>query len=60
MRSFEGFNRRAVVLVLNDEEQAKRRAQQESEDNKNDTDTAILELKGKVIIQIFFYKIIVF
>lgn len=46
MRLFEGFKRRAVVVVVGDEEQAKRRALQEAQDGKDVPDSAILEMKG--------------
>lgn len=46
MRPFEGFKRRAVIVVVGDEEQAKRRALQEAEDGKDVPDTAVLEMKG--------------
>lgn len=46
MRPFEGFKRRAVVVVVGDEEQAKRRALQEAEDGNDVTDNAVLEMKG--------------
>lgn len=46
MRPFEGFKRRAVIVVVGDEEQAKRRELQEAEDGKDVPDTAVLEMKG--------------
>lgn len=44
MRSFEGFKRRAVVLVVSDEEQSKRLEKQE-EDQKDCSDK-LLDMKG--------------
>lgn len=47
MRSFEGFKRRAVVLIVADEEQAKRqKLQEDSEGGKDVPDSALLEMKG--------------
>lgn len=46
MRPFEGFKRRAVIVVVGDEEQAKRRALQEAEDGNDVPDNAVLEMKG--------------
>ncbi|KAF2882590.1 hypothetical protein ILUMI_23607 [Ignelater luminosus] len=48
MRLFEGFKRRAVVVVVGDEEQAKRRALQEAQDGKDVPDSAILEMKANM------------
>lgn len=46
MRSFEGFKRRAVIVVCGDEEQARRRALQESQDGKDVPNIAVYEMKG--------------
>lgn len=46
MRPFEGFKRRAVVVVVGDEEYARRQALQEAEDGKDVPDTSLLEMKG--------------
>lgn len=46
MRSFEGFKRRAVVVVVGDEEQTKRLALHEAQDGKDVPESAVLEMKG--------------
>lgn len=46
MRPFEGFKRRAVVVVVGDEEQAKRQALQEEQGSKDIPNSAVLEMKG--------------
>lgn len=46
MRGFEGFVRRAVVIVPTDEELKSRTAKREAEEGKDVPDTAILEMKG--------------
>lgn len=47
MRSFEGFKRRAVVLIVGDEEQAKRqKLQEDNEGGKDVPDSSLLEMKG--------------
>lgn len=46
MRPFEGFKRKAVIVVVGDEEQTKRQALQESTDGKGVPDSVILEMKG--------------
>lgn len=46
MRPFEGFKRKAVIVVVGDEEQSKRQALQESTDGKGVPDSVILEMKG--------------
>lgn len=51
MRPFEGFKRRAVIVVVGDEEQARRQSVQEAHDGKDVPDSTILEMKG-----IFFVK----
>ena len=48
MRPFEGFQRRAVVLVPNDDEFKKRCIQREKEEGKEVPDSAVLEMKGKL------------
>ena len=47
MRPFEGFQRRAVVLVPSDDEFKKRCTQREKEEGKEVPDSAVLEMKGK-------------
>lgn len=47
MRSFEGYKRRAVILILNEEEHAKRQKQlEETEGGKDVPESALLEMKG--------------
>lgn len=46
LRPFEGFKRRAVVVVVGDEEYTRRQALQEAEDGKDDPDNNILDMKG--------------
>lgn len=46
MRPFEGFKRRAVIVVVGDEEQARRQALQEAVDGKDVPNGTILEMKG--------------
>lgn len=46
MRGFEGFVRRAVVIVPTDEELKSRTAKLEAEEGKDVPDSAILEMKG--------------
>lgn len=50
MRLFEGFKRRAVVVVVGDDEQAKRQALQEAQDGKDVPDSAILEMKANMCL----------
>ncbi|CAH0547849.1 unnamed protein product [Brassicogethes aeneus] len=46
LRPFEGFKRQAVVIVVSDEEQAKRQSLQEAQDGKDVPDSTILEMKA--------------
>jgi len=46
MRGFEGFVRRAVVIVPEDEELKARTAKREEEEGKDVPDSALLEMKG--------------
>lgn len=46
MRPFEGFKRRAVIVVVGDEEQARRQSLQEAQDGKDVPDSTILEMKA--------------
>lgn len=58
MRPFEGFKRKAVVIVVGDEEQARRQALQETVDSKGVPDSTILEMKGIFVFTLlvhFFY-----
>ncbi|KAJ8922232.1 hypothetical protein NQ315_004169, partial [Exocentrus adspersus] len=50
MRPFEGFKRRAVIVVVGDEEQARRQALQEAVDGKEVPDSTILEMKAAMSI----------
>lgn len=47
MRGFEGFVRRAVVVVPTDEEFKRRSEKREAEEGKEVPDSAVLEMKGK-------------
>ncbi|KAJ8981698.1 hypothetical protein NQ317_003419 [Molorchus minor] len=46
MRPFEGFKRHAVIVVVDDEEQARRQSLQEALDGKEVPDSTILEMKA--------------
>lgn len=46
LRPFEGFKRRAVVVVVGDEEQAKRQSLQEAQGGKDVPDSTVLDMKG--------------
>ncbi|GJQ77787.1 hypothetical protein Trydic_g16049 [Trypoxylus dichotomus] len=48
MRPFEGFKRRAVIVVCGDEEQARRRALQEAQDGKDVPNIAVYEMKANM------------
>ncbi|XP_019864815.1 heterogeneous nuclear ribonucleoprotein U-like protein 2 isoform X2 [Aethina tumida] len=50
LRPFEGFKRKAVVLVVTDEEQAKRQTLQEAQDGKEVPDNTILEMKAAMTL----------
>ncbi|KAK9881562.1 hypothetical protein WA026_016437 [Henosepilachna vigintioctopunctata] len=50
LRDFEGFKRRAVVVIVGDEEQAKRQSLKEAQDGKDVPDYAILEMKANMAI----------
>lgn len=54
LRPFEGFKRKAVVLVVTDEEQAKRQTLQEAQDGKEVPDNTILEMKGTLYLTCYF------
>ena len=47
MRPFEGFQRRAVVIVPTDEEFKRRVEQREKEEGKEIPDIAVSEMKGR-------------
>jgi heterogeneous nuclear ribonucleoprotein U-like protein 1 len=49
MRPFEGFQRKAVVIVPTDEEFKRRCEQREREEGKEIPDSAVLEMKGRTI-----------
>ena len=49
MRPFEGFQRKAVVIVPTDEEFKRRCDQREKEEGKEIPDSAVLEMKGMII-----------
>ena len=46
MRPFEGFQRKAIVIVPTDEEFKRRCEQREKEEGKDVPDSAVLEMKG--------------
>ena len=48
MRPFEGFQRRAVVIVPNDEVFKERCEKREKEEGKEIPDNAVWEMKGRV------------
>ncbi|KAG5896297.1 hypothetical protein JTB14_008853 [Gonioctena quinquepunctata] len=50
MRPFEGFKRRAVIIVVADEEQTRRQALQEIVEGKEVPDSTILEMKAAMIL----------
>jgi len=48
MRPFEGFQRRAVVIVPSDDEFQRRCEQREKVEGKEIPDSAVLEMKGRI------------
>lgn len=48
MRPFEGFQRRAVVIVPTDDEFQRRCEQREKVEGKEIPDSAVLEMKGRI------------
>lgn len=46
MRNFEGFMRKAVVIVPTDEEYMRRVAEREQVEGKDVPDSAVMEMKG--------------
>lgn len=58
MRSFDGFKRRAVVIVPADDEFQRRVAKREAEEGKDVPDSAVLEMKG-VFLFLFFPSCVV-
>nr|XP_023026523.1 heterogeneous nuclear ribonucleoprotein U-like protein 2 [Leptinotarsa decemlineata] len=50
MRPFEGFKRKAVVIVVGDEEHARRQSLQEATEGKEVPDSTILEMKAAMIL----------
>jgi len=51
MRPFEGFQRRAVVIVPTDADFLSRCEQREKVEGKEIPDTAVLEMKGRIQLQ---------
>uniref|UniRef100_A0A6P7H0L3 Heterogeneous nuclear ribonucleoprotein U-like isoform X3 n=1 Tax=Diabrotica virgifera virgifera TaxID=50390 RepID=A0A6P7H0L3_DIAVI len=50
MRPFEGFKRKAVVIIVGDEEQTKRQALQEEQEGKEILDSTILGMKANMTL----------
>lgn len=50
MRPFEGFKRKAVIVVNGEEEQARRQALQEATEGKEVPDSTLLEMKGIFVL----------
>ena len=48
MRPFEGFQRKAIVIVPTDEEFKRRTEQREKEEGKEIPEIAVLEMKGRL------------
>lgn len=46
MRLFEGFKRKAVIVVCTDEELAKRKSQQDAQDGNDVSEASMLEMQG--------------
>lgn len=46
LRAFEGFKRRAVVVVVGDEEYAKRQSLKEAAVGKDIHESTVMEMKG--------------
>ena len=49
MRPFEGFQRKAVVIVPTEEEYKRRCEKREKEEGKEVPDSAVLEMKGRSV-----------
>lgn len=58
MRPFEGFKRKAIVIVPTDEEFRRRIAQREKEEGKEVPETAVLEMKGSFLCWKWWYKVL--
>jgi hypothetical protein len=52
MRPFEGFQRKAIVIVPSDEEFKRRCEEREKEEGKDVPDSAVLEMKGGRIVNL--------
>ncbi|CAH1098458.1 unnamed protein product [Psylliodes chrysocephalus] len=50
MRPFEGFKRKAVIVVNGEEEQARRQALQEATEGKEVPDSTLLEMKAAMVL----------
>ncbi|CAG9835314.1 unnamed protein product [Diabrotica balteata] len=50
MRPFEGFKRKAVIIIVGDEEQTKRQALQEEQEGKEILDSTILGMKANMTL----------
>ncbi|CAG9824491.1 unnamed protein product [Phaedon cochleariae] len=50
LRPFEGFKRRAIIVVVADEEQARRQSLQEAQEGKGVPESTILEMKAAMIL----------
>lgn len=51
MRPFEGFQRKAVVIVPSNEEYKRRCAEREKEEGKDVPESAVNEMKGRMMLQ---------
>jgi len=51
MRPFEGFQRKAVVIVPSDEEYKRRCNEREKEEGKDVPESAVNEMKGRTMLR---------
>jgi hypothetical protein len=55
MRNFEGFIRKAVVIVPTDEEFQRRTEKRELKEGKDVPDSAVMEMKGNIWRDLLIY-----